>query len=58
MKFLLSLASIFALATSEVVPFDNSAIDKVFKDKQPALFLFASDNEASTNAREAFKQLD
>lgn len=58
MKFLLSLAGLFALATAEVVPFDNNAIDKVFRDKQPALFLFASDNEASTAAREAFKQVD
>jgi protein disulfide-isomerase A1 len=46
------------IANAEVVPFDNSAIEKIFQNKKSALFLFASDNDASTAAKEAFKQYD
>jgi protein disulfide isomerase len=43
-----------------VIPFDNSAIEKIFqKDKKlPVLFLFMSDNAESLSAKEAFKELD
>lgn len=32
---------------AEVVPFDNSAVEKIFQNKQAALFLFSNDNEQS-----------
>ena len=59
MKFLAGvLATLLAVVNTEVIPFDNGAIEKIFQNKKPALLLFASDNEESTNAREALKALD
>lgn len=52
------LAVLLIVVSSEVIPFDNSAIEKIFQNKKSALFLFASDNDASTAAEEAFKALD
>ena len=43
--------SLFALASSEVVPFNNEAIEKVFQEKNPSVFLFTSDNEESKKAK-------
>ena len=50
--------SFLALSSAEVVPFNNEAIEKVFQEKNPALFLFSSDNEESKAAKEAFKAFD
>ena len=59
MKRILAAAALaLGLTNGEVIPFDNDAIEKVFKDKNPALFLFSSDNEQSKAANEAFKALD
>lgn len=52
------LATMLIIAQCEVIPFDNTAIEKIFQNKKSALFLFASSNEESTAAREAFKALD
>ncbi len=59
MKFLVgAITALLTFVNSEVIPFDNSAIEKIFQNKKSALFLFASDNEASTNAKSAFNALD
>lgn len=58
MKVILALVCLFLIVNSEVVPFDNSAIEKIFQAKKSALFLFGADNDASTAAKEAFKALD
>jgi hypothetical protein len=29
---------------AEIVPFDNTAVEKIFQNKNPALFLFTNDN--------------
>lgn len=52
------LAVILLVVNCEVIPFDNGAIEKIFQNKKSALILFASDNEESTAAEEAFKALD
>ena len=46
------------LVRSEVLPFDNTAIEKIFQEKKAALFLLSSNNDASSNAKEALKQYD
>lgn len=52
------LAVLLVIASCEVIPFDNQAIEKIFQNKKSAVFLFASDNEESTAARDAFKAFD
>lgn len=40
------LALILVLfVNAEVVPFDNNAVEKIFQNKQPALFLFTNGND-------------
>lgn len=46
------------LVKSEVIPFDNNAIEKIFQQKKAALFLFTSSNDGSRNAKEALKEYD
>lgn len=41
-KLLLVILSVFLVSHTEVVPFDNGAIEKIFQDKKAALFLFTS----------------
>ena len=53
-----ALAALLSVGNSEVIPFDNKAIEKIFQNKNPALILFASDNEESTVAKEGLKALD
>jgi hypothetical protein len=53
-----ALAVLLIAAHSAVIPFDNKAIEQIFQNKKPALILFASDNEESSAAEEAFKALD
>lgn len=55
MKFYLFVALLATLALSEVIPFNNDAIEKVFKESSDALFLFQGDEEAESAALEAFK---
>ena len=57
-KLFISAAIAFGLANAEVIAFDNSAIEKIFQQKSPALFLFTNDNEASESAKAAFDELD
>jgi len=52
------VALLVALALSEVIPFNNEAIEKVFKDSNEALFLFVNDEEAESSAIEAFNEYD
>ena len=42
MKILLLLVALL-VANAEVIPFNNEAIEKVFKDSSDALFLFQGD---------------
>ena len=55
MKLYLLVALLATLALSAVIPFNNDAIEKVFKDSSDALFLFQGDEEAESAALEAFK---
>jgi diacylglycerol kinase len=43
MKLVLILTAILVVLHAEVIPFDNSAVEKVFEKRQPALFLFIGD---------------
>jgi hypothetical protein len=36
---------------AEILPFDNKAVEKVFQNKNPALFLFTNDNDKSESAK-------
>jgi protein disulfide isomerase len=58
MKAILLLALLVTLGISAVIPFNNEAIEKVFKDSNEALFLFVSDEEAEASAIEAFNEYD
>lgn len=59
MKFIIgAIVALLSVVNTEVIPFDNSAIEKIFQQKKSALFLFASDNDASNNAKSAFTALD
>jgi hypothetical protein len=55
MNKLLFIAALLVLATAEIIPFDNSAIEKIFQNNAPAVFLFLSDNEESAAAKAAFQ---
>lgn len=57
-KLLLVTLCVFIITQAEVLPFDNSAIEKIFQEKKAALFLFSSSNDASTAAKAAFAELD
>lgn len=57
-KTLVALLVVLLVANSEIIPFDNNAIEKIFQQKSPALFLFTSDNDASTAAKAAFTEFD
>lgn len=50
MRSILLLAVILVVLQAEVIPFDNSAVEKIFEKRQPALFLFIADEagEAAT----------
>lgn len=43
MKLYLLAALLLILASTEVIPFNNDAIEKVFKESNDALFLFQGD---------------
>lgn len=47
-------ALLLFLCSAAVIPFDNAAVDKIFQQKNPALFLFLSDEAAAASALEAF----
>lgn len=58
MKLILSLALLLVVLNAEVIPFDNSAIDKIFQQKKSAVFLFLGDETAEAGALDAFKAFD
>jgi len=58
MKLILVVALLLALLNAEILPFDNTAIEKIFQQKTAALFLFIADDEAEAEALAAFQQLD
>lgn len=43
-KILLATLCVLAIVQAEVIPFDNSAIEKIFQEKKAALFLFTNNN--------------
>ena len=43
MKVAILCTLLLALAFAEVIPFNNDAIEKVFKDSSDALFIFLGD---------------
>ena len=43
MKVTLVFTLLLAAAFAEVIPFNNDAIEKVFKDSSDALFIFLGD---------------
>lgn len=58
-KVLVSLLlATLVFSRPDVIPFDSAAVEQIFQNRKPALFLFASDNEASTAAREALQAYD
>jgi len=58
MKVALIMTLLLALAVSEVIPFNNDAIEKVFKESNDALFLFLGDEEAEAGALQALNDYD
>lgn len=50
MKALLILVVILVVLHAEVIPFDNSAVEKIFEKRQPALFLFVGDEAGEAAA--------
>lgn len=58
MKLILLSFLIMSIAFSEVIPFNNDAIEKVFKESSDALFIFIGDEAAQAEALEAFKAYD
>lgn len=58
MKLIVVIAILLAVLHAEVIPFDNTAIDKIFQQKKSALFLFLGDETAEASAHEAFKAYD
>ncbi len=48
----LILALILVLyVNADILPFDNNAVEKIFQNKNPALFLFTNGNEESQAAQ-------
>lgn len=58
MKGVVLLALCLAIATSEIIPFNKDAIDRIFKDKATTLFLFTTTGKESEDAITAFTSLD
>lgn len=52
MNKILILSLILALyVNAEILPFDNNAVEKIFQNKNPALFLFTNGNDQSNQAK-------
>jgi protein disulfide-isomerase A1 len=58
MKLLVLACLLLALVSAEILPFDNSAIEKIFQQKQAALFLFIGDDDGEASALSAFTEYD
>lgn len=57
-KSIILAICLVAAINAAVLPFDNSAVEKIFQNKKAALFLFTNDNTESQAAQEAFNGLD
>jgi protein disulfide isomerase len=55
---LIILSALLVLLSAAVLPFDNSAIEKIFQQKSAALFLFIGDDAAEASALEALNAYD
>lgn len=51
---LITFLTVLILSSAAVIPFDNAAVDKIFQQKNAALFLFLNDEAAGASALEAF----
>ena len=51
MKLMLVIALLLVVLQAEIIPFDNSAIEKIFQQKKPAVFLFIGDESAESSAQ-------
>lgn len=58
MKWFVLAALLALLVVSEVIPFNNDAIEKIFKESNDALFLFIGDEEAQAASLQTFKDYD
>lgn len=58
MNLILFILLLIGLTQAEVIPFDNSAVDKIFQQKNAALFLFIGDDLPELSALEAFRLYD
>lgn len=55
---ILLLIVVAVTINAAVLPFDKEAVERIFQSKQPALFLFTNDNEASQSAQKAFSDYE
>ncbi len=51
MKLMLVIALLLVVLQAEIIPFDNSAIEKIFQQKKAALFLFIGDESTELLAQ-------
>jgi hypothetical protein len=58
MRPLILLAAILVVLHAEVIPFDNSAVEKIFEKHQSALFLFIADEAVEAAALQTFRSYD
>lgn len=58
MRGIVVLALCLAIASAEIIPFNKDAIDKIFKEKATAVFLFTTTGKESEDALSAFADLD
>lgn len=58
MKLVLLAALLMTAAFAAVIPFNNEAIEKIFKESSDALFIFIGDETAEAAALEAFNAYD
>lgn len=58
MKAILLVALLMTLAFTEIIPFNNEAIEKIFKEGTDALFLFLGDESTEAEAQNQFKAFD
>jgi hypothetical protein len=50
MKLISIIAILLFVLNAEIIPFDNSAVEKIFQQKQPTLFLFIGKEETEAFA--------
>ena len=55
LRTLIMACVMIAFVNAEIIPFDNTAIEKIFQNKSPAVFLFTDDSDQSKAAAAAFQ---